>query len=128
MIYFSVLLASFCVSQVRKRVDIFSDSSLKLDLLPFRKLTIILYNENNQIGAPNRCQSYSHHPKCGISHKITQLKIGLNSNNMRNIWKVWHRSNPRKNIQLQIIQKLQFLSFLSTYNHICHSIIVCHIE
>ena len=50
MIYFYALLASFCASQVRKRVDIFSDSSFKLDLLPFRKLTIILYNENNQKG------------------------------------------------------------------------------
>ena len=85
MIYFYALLASFCASQVRKHVDIFSDSSLKLDLLPFRKLTIILYNENNQIGPPNRCQSDSHPPKCGISHKITQLKIELNSNNTRNI-------------------------------------------
>ena len=53
MIYFYALLAWFCASQVRKRVDIFSDSSSKLDLLPFRKLTIILYNENNQIGAPD---------------------------------------------------------------------------
>ena len=80
IIYFYILLASFWASQVRKRVVIFSDSSSKLNLLPFRKLTIILYNENNHIGPPNRCQSYAHHPKCGISHKITQLKIGLNSN------------------------------------------------
>ena len=59
IIYFYILLASFWASQVRKRVVIFSDSSSKLNLLPFRKLTIMLYNENNHMGPPNRCQSYA---------------------------------------------------------------------
>ena len=50
VIYFYILLALFCAIEVRKRVDIFSDSNWNLDLLPFRKLTITLYNENNHIG------------------------------------------------------------------------------